>query len=649
MSKVIQREACPSCRAKGNDRSGDNLVCYEDGSKHCFACAHHEHADGIITRQYQLPETVPFRTNKWKGIEPKILERYNVALEADSYDDGRPVLEKQPDGTYIRAGSDIALFPYYNWDDGKLIGAKCRDLAEPKEMWFDDHSDTSKLTFFGVNTISNSCSKLILCEGESDTLSMKQAMGDEYDVLGVPGASSITNALKKSLHHIRKHYKKVVLCFDNDDAGRKAQDDAIALLPPGMAWTTQFPNGYNDVNELLIAQKKTEIRRIISEAKQVVPKGIIDENEMISQSIAYYRNKQRGGVPTGFSEFDKAFGGVVPGKLYTVIGETGCGKSTFVEQVAVNVATQQDMDVFVLSLEMSAPEVHSRMVQNHTQIPFVRVPDMEVSDEQDEQIIGAYHQLGHKVRFYNQIGGQKIDDLIGAMHYAIDAFDTKLIILDNFTSASETLGWEALEQFAKRVKNEICVGRNVCVLGVAHVSRDKNRKDGEPPRLSDVRGSNGIAQQSDAMLSIGRRIGTDDPLKCVTVKTERSRGAACEFYLKMENCKLFEVEGKRSNDEEDSEEERLVPKSVRSAGRRGKRTERGAVRSKEAAVRVEQKVHAGLHTTTEVREEAVHRDEGISNEGRQTKAKSSQTDVSAEPGGDSASVPGRHAPNFSFV
>lgn len=37
----IGYEACPECRLNGRDTRGDNLGCYSDGSKHCFACGYH--------------------------------------------------------------------------------------------------------------------------------------------------------------------------------------------------------------------------------------------------------------------------------------------------------------------------------------------------------------------------------------------------------------------------------------------------------------------------------------------------------------------------------------------------------------------------------------------------------------------------------
>lgn len=41
-SRCAHHEACPDCRKRGQDRSGNNLGVYDDGHKHCFACGYRE-------------------------------------------------------------------------------------------------------------------------------------------------------------------------------------------------------------------------------------------------------------------------------------------------------------------------------------------------------------------------------------------------------------------------------------------------------------------------------------------------------------------------------------------------------------------------------------------------------------------------------
>lgn len=44
MARVVEKVPCPKCREKGGDSRGDNLLVYDDGGYHCFACGYHRGA-----------------------------------------------------------------------------------------------------------------------------------------------------------------------------------------------------------------------------------------------------------------------------------------------------------------------------------------------------------------------------------------------------------------------------------------------------------------------------------------------------------------------------------------------------------------------------------------------------------------------------
>ena len=41
MSRAIKTQPCPRCQSQGNDTHGDNLVLWDNGHGHCFACGYH--------------------------------------------------------------------------------------------------------------------------------------------------------------------------------------------------------------------------------------------------------------------------------------------------------------------------------------------------------------------------------------------------------------------------------------------------------------------------------------------------------------------------------------------------------------------------------------------------------------------------------
>lgn len=67
MSRAIGTEPCPRCVKLGNDTRGDNLVLWDNGHGHCFACGHHK-----------FPH-IPF--NKVKENVPKALLPFDFQRE----------------------------------------------------------------------------------------------------------------------------------------------------------------------------------------------------------------------------------------------------------------------------------------------------------------------------------------------------------------------------------------------------------------------------------------------------------------------------------------------------------------------------------------------------------------------------------------
>lgn len=43
----MKYEPCPTCRERGRDSRGDNLVVWPDGGKHCFSCGFHKNASNL--------------------------------------------------------------------------------------------------------------------------------------------------------------------------------------------------------------------------------------------------------------------------------------------------------------------------------------------------------------------------------------------------------------------------------------------------------------------------------------------------------------------------------------------------------------------------------------------------------------------------
>jgi twinkle protein len=125
---------------------------------------------------------------------------------------------------------------------------------------------------------------IVVTEGEIDAMSVSQAMGNTWPAVSLPNGSQSLGALKDSLEFLET-YEKVILCFDNDDPGRKATEAALELFSPGKAFVAELGE-FKDANEMLQAGKSKELRQAIWEAKQFRPDGIINLDDIKDRIMA---------------------------------------------------------------------------------------------------------------------------------------------------------------------------------------------------------------------------------------------------------------------------------------------------------------------------------------------------------------------------
>lgn len=149
-------------------------------------------------------------------------------------------------------------YPYYR--QGELVGYKVR-IIDNKKMFA--IGSTKDVSLFGWKQATDAGGKkLFITEGELDAVALFQIMkehnkGNQYADLN-PAVVSLSNGaggaakqLSKFLPEIRKHFKEIILVFDNDQPGKDAVEAALKIIPDALV--ASLPE--KDANECLIAGK----------------------------------------------------------------------------------------------------------------------------------------------------------------------------------------------------------------------------------------------------------------------------------------------------------------------------------------------------------------------------------------------------------
>lgn len=248
-------------------RQGLQVFEAEDGTVngYCFSC------DTVVKHPYGEPkraEDIPKKQRLGKTreeMEEEIEEVHGLAA-VDLVD--RRLRKEVLDYYGIKIGLSqvdgktptMAYFPYY--DGGEFSAYKCK-LLKDKKFW--SIGDQGEVDLFGwQQAVESGAKRIIIVEGEFDAPALKRILDlyteDKYKelipaVCSLPhGAASAAKDLSRLAKKIRKHFREISFCYDDDEAGQNALEASMKVFPE--ATTINLP--LKDANDCLKAGVKVQ-------------------------------------------------------------------------------------------------------------------------------------------------------------------------------------------------------------------------------------------------------------------------------------------------------------------------------------------------------------------------------------------------------
>ena len=131
------------------------------------------------------------------------------------------------------------IYPYFNGSE--IVGTKTRYVDNKN---FTCNGSFQGTGLFGEQLYRNTGGKyLTITEGECDAMAVNELFQDKWAVVSIKrGASSAVKDIRESIEFVES-FDNVVLCFDNDKAGREAARQVARILKPGKAKIVNLPNG----------------------------------------------------------------------------------------------------------------------------------------------------------------------------------------------------------------------------------------------------------------------------------------------------------------------------------------------------------------------------------------------------------------------
>lgn len=334
-----------------------------------------------------------------------------------------------------------------------------------------------------------------------DILSVTNKLKDRGQITEIGGSSYLTELINSvpTAAHIA-HYAKLI-------RDKKVLRELIKTSAEIAEKVFENP----DDNENLLDDIE---QKIFSIAQRTQTKNFVLIKDELKSAYERIEKLHQGGgrlrgVPTGFDEIDHYLSGLQKSDLIILGARPSLGKTTFTLDIAKNAAARNNA-VAIFSLEMSRDQIIDRLIATEAQVPLWRLRTGRLTDEMEFAMIQESLDKLSKYQIY-------IDDTPSptilqirsmARRLQSECHNLNLIIIDYVQLIMpRNSNQNSVQQFTEISHGLKSLARelNLPVLAVSQLSRAVDQRDTKVPRLSDLRETGALEQDSDVVMFIYRK------------------------------------------------------------------------------------------------------------------------------------------------
>lgn len=448
-----------------------------------------------IQAEMEEINNLPTRDLPTRKLEAIYLEYFGIKVGVSQVDGETP---------------ETVFFPYTG-EQGEVVGYKVR-LLDPKKMWA--VGNTRDAPPFGWEQAKRAHGKKIfIVEGEFDAVALFQLLKEKNKntayaennppVISIPaGASSVRKCLGKYRSEIDKHFKEVVLVFDQDKPGQDAVQEALKLFPHAQVVT--LPE--KDLNDCLIkGRAKAAHEALVFKATTLKNTRIINGKSLHEKA----KKPPQWGLPWPWHGINQVTRGIRTGETIYLGAGAKMGKSEVVDQLASHFITEFGWKVFLVKPEQSNEETYKRVLGKIAKRNFVD-PTVEFDEE-------AYDRAG-------EIADDKIELLDLYQHVQWETLEKdirsaaadgcKAVFIDPITNLTNGMDAATANVVLQKIAQDLsalALDLDILILIFCHLRNPDNGPDhsnGGKVLASQFAGSRAMARSCHLMIGLE---GNKDP------------------------------------------------------------------------------------------------------------------------------------------
>lgn len=474
------RQTCPKCSASRKNSKEKCLTVTYDTDAVLYNCHHCGWGGSVFYRErmyqkktYRKPELPKNKDNQSplikyfakRKISEETLKKYNV-----TYNENKEI-----------------QIPYYK--NGELVNIKYRTNLGNGKKTFRQEKDTEK-TFYGMDLVDKN-NPLIIVEGEMDVLALAEV--GIYAVSVPQGGSDTKLECIENCWNFIKDFKEFIIAVDNDEVGDKLKTTLINRFGKENCKVVNWGN-FKDANEVLIAGE--DLPSYIANAVQLNPDGLNFYYDSFDEIYKHIFEEDNDYYSTGWSKLDEYLK-IRTGYLMVVTGYPSRGKSTFVDNLLVNLAIKNDMKHLIASFETTNEDSYVNLIEMIKQKPIKRIKENPADVfENFEFIASHFYRLGVD-RLWN------IDQIINTTEFMVKRYGIKTLVIDPYNRLNNEYT-DREDKYIGSILAKLCMlskKLNILVIFVAH----PKKPDGEKvPTMYSISGSGDWYNMADYGIIVHR-------------------------------------------------------------------------------------------------------------------------------------------------
>jgi twinkle protein len=495
--------------------SSDAFASYTDsGIGHCFSCGKSKKVNNEMNNYEPITFTELTNFNTIgsyssypitsRGISKKVVDHFEIKMSVDQY--GKP---------------ESHFYPYTK--NGIIVAYKERKL--PKE--FRTHGDFKDCELFGQSACTAGKHRIVITEGELDACAVAQSMIECTDkiwnVVSIPSASNLRGLLEQ--RDWINSFREIVLCFDQDDAGQKAQDAAAKMFNAGKVKVARLNE--KDPCEVLKKHGGKVLNNAIFTAQTWSPAGIVT-GEAIWKQFKDRQNVESIPYPDCLNGLNEKLKGIRYGEITLFTSGTGSGKSTVIKEIVLNLLAKTNDKIGLISLEESVGDTAEKFISMALKRNIMDPPPTS-----EEELRRGYEAVfgDQRLVLLDHQGSVGDSSLIDKIEY-MALMGCKYLVLDHITIAvsegSEGLsGNEAVDKVMSDLL-KVVKKHNVWLGLISHLRKaqgGKSFEEGNIASIDDIKGSGSIKQISFDIIAFSRNLiaESEDERNTIKFKVLKSR------------------------------------------------------------------------------------------------------------------------------